>query len=102
MAGRNAAILRAALSAALYLGCDGGDACQPRASVENRMRQFLIFGLPILTPVAVYLLWFAHATQRANSQGLPPPRLGDAPWAWVIGAGVALAAFVLGILAFQG
>ena len=66
------------------------------------MRQFLIFGLPILTPVALYLLWFARATQRASAAGEPPPRLGDAPWAWVIGAGVALAAFVLGILAFQG
>jgi len=66
------------------------------------MRQFLIFGLPILTPVALYLLWFARATRRAVAEGAPPPRLGDAPWAWVIGAGVALAAFVLGVLAFQG
>ena len=66
------------------------------------MRQFLLFGLPILTPIALYLLWFARAANRATSQGLPPPRLGDAPWAWVIGAGVVLAALVLGIVAFEG
>lgn len=66
------------------------------------MRQFLLFGLPVLTPVALYLLWFVHATRRALAAGAPPPRLGDAPWAWVIGAGVALAAMVLGVLAFQG
>ena len=66
------------------------------------MRQFLLFGLPILTPVVIYLLWFAHATRRAMAQGVAPPRLGDAPWPWVIGAGVALAALVLGVLAFRG
>ena len=66
------------------------------------MRQFLLFGLPILLPVVLYLLWFARALRKATVEGSAPPRLGDAPWAWVIGAGVALAAFVLGIVAFRG
>jgi hypothetical protein len=66
------------------------------------MRQFLLFGLPILAPVALYLLWFARAARQASAAGLAPPRLGDAPWAWVIGAGVALAAFVLGLVSFHG
>jgi hypothetical protein len=66
------------------------------------MRQFLLFGLPILLPVGLYLLWFARAARQAMAAGLPPPRLGDAPWAWVIGAGVVLAAMVLGIVSFEG
>jgi hypothetical protein len=66
------------------------------------MRQFLLFGLPILAPVGLYLLWFARASRQATAAGLPPPRLGDAPWAWVIGAGVLLAGMLLGIFAFEG
>ena len=49
------------------------------------MRQFLLFGVPLLLPLAVYLVWFMRASRAAQAAGLASPKLGDVPWPWLLG-----------------
>ena len=66
------------------------------------MRQLLSVGLPIAVPLALYLLWFAWARRVALERGSEPPRLGDAPWTWLLAAGLALAAAIVAAGALMG
>ncbi len=59
------------------------------------MRQALLFGLPLLTPILLYGLWLLFARQAAARAGQDLPRWGDAPWVLLLGAGVVLAGIVL-------
>ncbi|MBI3516189.1 MAG: hypothetical protein HY060_19320 [Proteobacteria bacterium] len=54
------------------------------------MRQLLLFGMPLVAPIALYLLWFVHATRVAQAAGHEPPRLGDVPWPWLVVIAVLL------------
>ena len=54
------------------------------------MRQFLIIGVPVLLPLALYLAWFTRATRAAQAAGLEAPKLGDVPWPWLVAIGVLL------------
>ncbi len=54
------------------------------------MRQFLLIGVPVLLPLALYLAWFARATRAAQAAGLEAPKLGDVPWPWLVAIGVLL------------
>ncbi len=54
------------------------------------MRQFLVVGVPVLLPLALYLVWFARATRAAQAGGLDAPKLGDVPWPWLVAIGVLL------------
>lgn len=66
------------------------------------MRQFLFVAGPLLIPTLLYLAWFAASVRRAEAAGSEPPKLGDAPWTWLIGAGVGLVAIALSGLALLG
>ncbi len=54
------------------------------------MRQVLLFGMPIVAPLALYLLWFVRATRAAQAAGLAVPKLGDVPLPWLVAIGVLL------------
>ncbi len=54
-------------------------------------RVLLQYLLPLLLPMALYLLWAWFARKR-QAAGAPPHRLREGPWFWSILAGVALAA----------
>ncbi len=54
------------------------------------MRQVLLFGLPFVLPLALYLAWFVRASRTAQAAGHDTPKLGDVPWPWLIVIGVCL------------
>jgi hypothetical protein len=54
------------------------------------VRQFLVVGVPVLLPLALYLVWFARASRAAQAAGLAAPKLGDVPWPWLVAIGVLL------------
>lgn len=56
------------------------------------MRQLLLFGAPLLLPLALYLVWFARASRAAQAAGQASPRLGDVPWPWLLGIAVLVLA----------
>ena len=53
------------------------------------LRKFLTVILPIALPFLVYFGYRALARRRARSGG-PPPRWQEAPWHWILLAGVSL------------
>jgi len=61
-------------------------------------RAFLTVILPLLLPTALYLVW-ALAMRRAQA-GEIGVLLRELPWPWLAGAGVALLAGVLVLVAF--
>lgn len=50
-------------------------------------------------PTLVYLAWLITHNRRAVAAGRPMLQLGDAPWPWLAGAGIALMGCMLGGLA---
>lgn len=56
------------------------------------VRIFLTIVLPLLLPTLVYALWLV-AMRRAALAGPAPWR--TLPWAWLVGAGLALATLLL-------
>jgi hypothetical protein len=63
------------------------------------VRQVLLFGMPFVLPLALYLFWYARATRAAQAAGHAAPKLGDVPWPWLVAIGVflimgAISAFV--------
>jgi hypothetical protein len=54
------------------------------------IRVLLQYLLPLLLPMALYLLW-TWFTRKRQAAGAPAYRLQDGPWFWLILAGVALA-----------
>jgi hypothetical protein len=54
------------------------------------VRQFLLFGLPLLLPLALYLAWFVRASRAAQAAGQISPKLGDVPWTWLVAIAVLL------------
>ena len=66
------------------------------------MRQVLLFGTPLVAPLALYLLWFVRATKAAQAAGVEPPRLGDVPWPWLVVIAILLIAGTLGAYLTMG
>lgn len=67
------------------------------------IRVFIEFLLPILAPTAIYFAWAAtERRRRARIEAGEPLRWQDAPWLWLAGLGVALAAVVTFGLALSG
>jgi uncharacterized membrane protein YfcA len=66
------------------------------------VRQFLLFGVPLLAPLALYLLWFVRATRAAHAAGHTMPRLGDVPWPWLAAIAVLLAVGTLSAFLTMG
>jgi len=64
-------------------------------------RILLQYLLPLLLPMAIYLLWAWFARKRQAAGGAPY-RLQDGPWFWLILAGLALAASGLVYTALTG
>ena len=55
------------------------------------LKKLLLIVLPLLLPLLLYWIYAALARRRAAVAGTaPPPRWQEAPWVWIIGAGVAL------------
>ena len=53
------------------------------------MRIFLTQVLPLLLPLAIYLIWLQRARRNAAATGAGLPPVRDAPWPWMIGAALA-------------
>lgn len=58
------------------------------------IRILLQYVLPLLLPVALYVLW-AWFSHKRRAAGGAPYRIQDGPWFWLIVAGVALASVAL-------
>ncbi len=58
------------------------------------MRVFLTQILPLLLPLAIYLIWVRRARRNSLATGAGMPAARDAPWLWMVGA--ALAALAAG------
>jgi hypothetical protein len=66
------------------------------------VRQFLLFGLPLLLPVVLYLVWFVRASRAALAAGHASPRLGDVPWPWLVAIAILLLAGAVGAYTTMG
>lgn len=64
-------------------------------------RILLQYLLPLLLPIALYLLWAWWANRR-KAAGEAPLDLQDGPWFWLILAGVVLAGAGLALTAVMG
>lgn len=64
-------------------------------------RILLQYLLPLLLPIAIYLVWAWFARRRQAAGGVPY-RLQEGPWFWLILAGVALMAAGLVFMALVG
>ncbi len=64
-------------------------------------RILLQYLLPLLLPMAIYLLWAWFARKR-QAAGAPAYRLQDGPWFWLILAGIVLATGGLVFTALTG
>lgn len=58
------------------------------------IRILLTYILPLLVPTVIYFLWLRFSGGGAQQR--------ETPWAWLIGAGIFLAAVVLAGLALLG
>ena len=59
--------------------------------------------LPILLPIAIYVAWLAAERRRVVRAGTgQPPRWQDAPWVWLVVAGVLLATVAAFAVALMG
>ncbi len=56
------------------------------------MRIFLTQVLPLLLPLAIYLIWLRRARRNAAATGAVMPAVRDAPWLWMVGAALAAVA----------
>ena len=54
------------------------------------MSNLFIKLLPLLLPIAAYLLWWRLTRSKALAQGQPPPELAKGPWVWLVSAGLVL------------
>jgi hypothetical protein len=66
------------------------------------VRQFLLFGLPLLVPLALYVVWFMRASRAAQAAGHATPKLGDVPWPWLVGIALLLLVGTLGAYVTMG
>ncbi|MEJ0067537.1 MAG: hypothetical protein WDO24_00900 [Pseudomonadota bacterium] len=66
------------------------------------MRQLMLFGLPFLVPLALYVVWYARATRAAQAAGHAAPKLGDVPWPWLVGIAMLLLLGALGAYTTMG
>jgi hypothetical protein len=62
----------------------------------------MLFGLPFLLPLALYLVWFVRARSGAQAAGLVAPKLGDVPWPWLAVIAILLLAGGLGAFVTMG
>ncbi len=65
-------------------------------------RILLHYVLPILLPFIVYGVWRALARRKAQSASAAAPVWRDAPWTWLLIAGLGLACVGLVALALTG
>ncbi len=68
-------------------------------------RVFLTYVLPLLLPAALYFAWLWSARRRAAAGGEGPARgpwWEEAPWFWLLLAGVVLVGITLGAVALTG
>ncbi len=54
------------------------------------LRKFLLHAIPFVLPFALYALWVVLSRRRAVPGEAKAPLWQDAPWIWLIGAGLAL------------
>jgi hypothetical protein len=62
----------------------------------------MLFGLPFVLPLALYLLWFARASRAALAAGHVAPKLGDVPWPWLVVIALLLLAGAVGAYMTMG
>ena len=64
------------------------------------MRKFLTIVLPLILPFLIYALYLTMARRRARLAGEGDlPRWQNAPWTWIIAAGVLL--MMASLIAFR-
>ncbi len=63
------------------------------------MRMLMQIVLPLVLPIAIYLVWVAFLRRRARVTGSTDlPAFGQGPWVWLAAAGLVLV--ILGLVAF--
>jgi hypothetical protein len=62
----------------------------------------LLFGTPLVLPLALYLFWFTRASRAAAAAGHDLPKLGDVPWPWLVVMGFCLIAGAIGAYLTMG
>ncbi len=65
-------------------------------------RLFFTYALPLLAPLAMYLLWNAYARAKAKKDGGDPPSLQKGPIFWSLVAGFILLVATFVTLAVTG
>ena len=65
-------------------------------------RILLYYILPIALPFIVYGIWLALARRKAQSASTAAPTWRDAPWTWLLIAGIGLMIAGLVALALTG
>lgn len=68
------------------------------------IRKLLIIGVPLLTPLATYLIWawFTARRREALAAGRRLPSWQEWPWAWLAISGALLVAATLFAVDFVG
>ncbi len=54
------------------------------------MSNILVKLLPLLLPIAAYLVWWWLSRGKALAMGQSPPEMAKGPWAYLIAAGLIL------------